>query len=188
MPNYPPNSPHFSDNVPTSMGVIGTLGTSDTAGSAAPLPFAVDATTGAAYSYLITQLDSTNDSVTVGGGTVRIDATPGGSAVLTTHTLGTGGGTFAGTMIAPVGAGTYIYLTGISIIGRSGGSIDVGIANNVAGTTGAGVVARGFIPTAGGGLARDFNPPIKIGTNGTLAYFLVTAGTADFNATYWVGP
>ena len=121
-------------------------------------------------------------------GTVTIDAKPAGSAILTTHTLGTGGGTFVGTMVAPVGAGTYIYLTGISIIARSGGSIDAGIASNIVGSTGAGVVARGFIPTAGGGIARDFNPAIRIGTNGTLAYFLITAGTADFNATYWVGP
>ena len=121
-------------------------------------------------------------------GTISIDAKPAGSAILTTHTLGTGGGTFVGTMVAPVGAGTYIYLTGISIIARSGGSIDAGIASNIVGSTGAGVVARGFIPTAGGGIARDFNPAIRIGTNGTLAYFLITAGTADFNATYWVGP
>lgn len=121
-------------------------------------------------------------------GTVAVDAKPAGSTILTIHTLGTGGGTFVGTMVAPVGAGTYIYLTGISIVARSGGSIDVGLANNVAGTTGAGVIARGFFPTAGGGIRQEFNPALRVGTNGTLAYFLVTAGTADFTAQYWVGP
>jgi hypothetical protein len=121
-------------------------------------------------------------------GTIAIDAKPAGSAILTTHTLGTGGGTFFGTMVAPVGAGTYIYLTGVSIVSRSGGSIDIGIANNVAGTTGAGVIARGFFPTAGAGIRQEYNPALRIGTNGTLAYFLITAGTADFVASYWVGP
>lgn len=121
-------------------------------------------------------------------GTVAIDSKPAGSAVLTTHTLGTGGGTLFGTLVAPVGAGTYIYLTGVSIVGRSGGSIDVGIATNVVGSTGAGVIARGFFPTAGGGIREEFDPALRIGTNGTLAYFLITAGTADFTASYWVGP
>lgn len=121
-------------------------------------------------------------------GTIAIDAKPAGSNILTTHTLGTGGGTFFGTMVAPVGAGTYIYLTGVSIVARSGGSVDAGISTNVAGTTGAGVVSRGLFPAAGGGIARDFNPALRIGTNGTLAYFIVTAGTVDFAASYWVGP
>ena len=121
-------------------------------------------------------------------GTVVVDSRSAGSPVLTGHTLGTGGGTFFGTLIAPVGAGTYIYLTGFSIVGRAGGSIDVGIATNVAGTTGAGVIARGFFNTAGGGIARDLTSPLRIGTNGTLAYFLITAGTADFSYSYFVGP
>lgn len=121
-------------------------------------------------------------------GTITIDSKPAGSNILTIHTLGTGGGTFVGTMVAPVGAGTYIYLTGFSMIARSGGSVDAGIANNVAGTTGAGVISRGLLPAAGGGVARDFSPALRIGTNGTLAYFMVTAGTVDFTASYWVGP
>jgi hypothetical protein len=90
-------------------------------------------------------------------------------------------------MVAPVGAGTSIYLAGLSIVVHSGGSVDCGIANNVAGTTSTGVYARGFFPV-GGGIARDFNPVLQTGTNGTLAYFLITAGTASFTANYWVGP
>lgn len=120
-------------------------------------------------------------------GTMKINPTPVGSVILSTHTLGTGGGTQVGTLVAPVGAGTNLYLSGISIICRSGGTVDAGIANNVAGTTGAGIYARGFFPV-GGGIARDFQTPINIGANGTLAYFIVTAGTVDFTANYWVAP
>ena len=129
----------------------------------------------------------TIDLVTnLGGGTVQIDATPAGSATLTTHTLGTGGGTFVGTLVAPQGAGTSVYIAGLSIVARSG-TVDAGIADNVAGTTGAGVLARGFF-VPGGGIARDFNPAINIGANGTIAYFIVTAGTVDLTVNYWVSP
>lgn len=66
------NSGHFdANNVPSITGVIGTLGTADVKGTAATLPFSVDSTTGAAYVYLITTLDSTNDSVAIGGGTIN---------------------------------------------------------------------------------------------------------------------
>lgn len=128
-----------------------------------------------------------NNIVTGTLASVKINATPAGSTILTTHVLGTGGGTAVGTIVAPAGAGTNLYITGISIVVHSGGSVDCGIANNVAGTTGAGVLARGFFPI-GGGIARDFNPAINVGANGTLAYFLITAGTASFNASYWVSP
>lgn len=121
---------------------------------------------------------------TITVGTFREDTRPVGSVVQSTHTLGTGGGTFVGTLVAPTGAGTSLYLAGLSIVGQSG-TTDCGIANNVAGTTGAGVYARGFFPPSGG-IARDFNPPINLGTNGTLAYFLITAGTASFTVNYIV--
>ena len=119
-------------------------------------------------------------------GTVKQNPTPVGSVLLSTHTLGTGGGTFVGTLVAPVGAGTFLYLSGLSIIAHSG-TVDCGIANNLAGTTGAGVYARGFFPP-GGGIMRDFSVPINMGTNGTLAYFLITAGTVGFTVNYWVAP
>ena len=119
-------------------------------------------------------------------GTVKINPTPVGSSVLSTHALGTGGGTFFGTLVAPTGAGTSLYLSGLSVVARSG-TVDCGIASNVAGTTGAGVYARGlFVPS--GGIARDFTPAINLGTNGTLAYFIITAGTVDFTVNYWVAP
>ena len=119
-------------------------------------------------------------------GTVKLNATPAGSTILSTHTLGTGAGTYFGTLVAPAGAGPNVYVTGLSIVARSG-TVDCGIANNVAGSTGAGVLARGlFVPS--GGIARDFNPAINVGANGTVAYFLITAGTVDFTVNYWVSP
>lgn len=127
-----------------------------------------------------------NEVTLLKAGTVKLNATPAGSTIISTHVLGTGGGTFFGTLLAPAGAGTNVYVTGLSIVGRSG-TVDCGLANNVAGTTGLGVLARGFFDP-GGGIARDFNPAINIGANGTIAYFLVTAGTVDFTVNYWVSP
>ncbi len=124
-------------------------------------------------------------SGTITAGTVKINATPGGSANLSTHVLGTGG-TVWGTLVAPVGAGTNVYVTGCSIVGRTG-TADYAITNNAAGSTGAGVLARGFFPPSGG-IAKEFNVPIMFGTNGTVAYLVLGPGTADFNVSYWVGP
>jgi len=117
---------------------------------------------------------------------VKINHIPVGSAVISTHVLGTGGGTFVGTLVAPTGAGTSLYLSGLSIVVHSG-TVDCGIANNVAGTTGAGVYARGsFIPSAG--IARDYTVAKNLGTNGTVAYFMISPGTASFMVDWWVTP
>jgi len=119
-------------------------------------------------------------------GTVKLNNTPAGSAVLTSHTLGTAGAAaFWGTLLAPVGAGTFAYLTGFSVVVHSG-TPEVAITNNVAGSTGAGVITRGVFPP-GGGIARDLNPVYSTVANGTIAY-LINAGTASFNLTYWVSP
>lgn len=125
-------------------------------------------------------------SGTITAGTVRLNATPAGSSVLTTHVLGTGGGTLFGTILATAGAGTNVYVAGLSIVCHSG-TVDCGIANNVDGTTGAGVLARGLF-SPGGGIARDFNPAINIGAAGTIAYFLISAGTVSLTVNYWVSP
>ena len=122
---------------------------------------------------------------TITAGTVRVNAIPAGSTILTTHVLGTGGTTW-GTIIAPVGAGTNVYVTGLSIIGRTG-TADYAITNNVAGSTGDGVLARGFFPPSAG-IEKEFNPAIMFGTNGTIAYLVLGPGTVDFNFSYWVGP
>jgi hypothetical protein len=116
---------------------------------------------------------------------VTLNTKYSGSAILTAHVLGTAGAALAGTLVAPVGAGTYVYLTGFSIVVHSG-TVDCAIANNVAGSAGAGVYARGAFPP-GGGIAQSFTYPIVTGTNGTIAYFLNGAGTASFAVNYWVG-
>lgn len=127
-----------------------------------------------------------NNLVTGTIASARIDHRPVGSSVLPTHTLGTGGGTTVGTIIAPVGAGTNLYISSVSLIVHSG-TVDCGIANNVAGTTGAGVLTRGaFVPSAG--ITVPFIPPINLGANGTLAYFMISPGTVSFTANYWVAP
>jgi hypothetical protein len=99
--------------------------------------------------------------------------------------LGTGG-TIWGTLLASAGAGTNVYLTGLSIVAHSG-TCDLAITNNVAGSTGAGVYARGLFP-AGGGIAQSFNPPINCGAAGTLCYLVNGNGTASFIVSYWVSP
>lgn len=73
---YSPNAAHFDGNqIPTIMGVIGTLGTADVKGTAAPLPFAVDPTTGA----MITQelgggFSVFNSAGTAGTNTIKTTA------------------------------------------------------------------------------------------------------------------
>lgn len=117
----------------------------------------------------------------IAGGTVQVNQVPVNS-VTSTHVLGTGG-TIFGTLLAPTGAGTTLYLAGISIVGHSG-TCDYAITNNVAGSTGNGVFARGFF-APGGGIMREFDPPINMGTNGTIAYLVNGNGTASFTANYW---
>ena len=119
-------------------------------------------------------------------GTVKVNHTPVGSILVYSNTLGTAGAAFWGTLVAPVGAGTFLYLTSVSIIGHSG-TVDCGVANNVAGSTGLGVITRGFVPP-GGGVVQPFDPPITTVANGTLTYFLNGAGTVSFNVAYWVSP
>ena len=121
----------------------------------------------------------------VNNGTITINNKQAGSAILTTQTQGTTGAAVWGTLIAPVGAGTYVYVNGLSVVVASG-TVDVAITTNVAGSAGANVLTRGqFVP--GGGIMRDFFAPIQVGTNGTIAYWLGGAGTVSMCVNYWVG-
>ena len=102
-------------------------------------------------------------------------------------TLGTAGVAPWGTLIAASGAGTYQYVSGLSIVVASG-TVDCAITNvgTVATIGGAGILARGQF-TPGGGEIRDFDPVMRSGTNGTLAFWLGGAGTAYFIVNYWQG-
>ena len=191
------NAAHFDDNqIPTTMGAIGTLGTADTGGTAKALPLSVDGTTGAAHVYLITKLDSTNDSVTIGAGTVTSVTNLAGGTVRHNEipvnigtsygTVGTTGAAVWGTLIAASGAGTYQYVSGVDVVVASG-TVDVAVTNiGIGGSTGAGILARGQF-TPGGGISKDFDPIIRSGTNGTISYWLGGAGTAAITVQYWQG-
>lgn len=132
----------------------------------------------------------TNGSVNILTGTVSVNQTPLGSSVLSYGTLGTTGAAVFGTLLSAVGAGTNIYLTGITMVVQSG-TVDLAVANGTGGpATGPGglnTYARGLFPI-GGGMREEFSPVIKSGTNGTLVYWMGGAGTAYFTAQYWVGP
>jgi acylphosphatase len=136
-------------------------------------------------------LTGTVTSVTnLAGGTVSVNQAQIGSSVLSYGTLGTTGAAVFGTILAAVGAGTSIYLTGLSMVVQTG-TVDVAIANGTGGpATGPGglnTYARGAFP-AGGGITTPITVPIKSGTNGTLVFWMGGAGTAYFQANYWVGP
>lgn len=132
----------------------------------------------------------TNGSVNVLTGTTAVNTKTVGSILLTYGTLGTTGAAVYGTMVSAVGAGTSIYLTGLSIVVQSG-TVDCAIANGTFGPAGgpggANVYARGAFP-AGGGVARPYPNVVQSGTNGTLIYWMGGAGTAYFLADYWIGP
>lgn len=158
------NAAHFDDNqTPTIMGVIGTLGTADTGGTARSLPIGVNPLTGAMYAEA----------------PLNIGTSYG--------TLGTTGLAMIGTLISASGAGTYQYINGLSIVVASG-TVDCAITSvgTVAGPNGEGILARGQFPP-GGGIARNFGPTMRSGTNGTIGYWMGGAGTAYFTVQYWQG-
>src|SRR3990167_8049750 len=77
----PPYTSHFDGNqVPTIMGVEGTMGTADTSGTARPLPVGVDPSTGAVYVYNLGP-----------AGSVSLGDTPGGTLDEVGTILGIGG-------------------------------------------------------------------------------------------------
>lgn len=124
-------------------------------------------------------------SGTINAGTIQVNKTPVNIGT-SYHQLGTAGADFWGTIIAASGAGTYQYVSGVQVIGMSG-TTQVAVTNvGVGGSTGAGVLARGWI-APGQGIAQNFDPVVRSGTNGTLAYWLSTAGTVHIVIQYWQG-
>lgn len=121
----------------------------------------------------------------VNSGTIKLNMVPvvtGTSIVV----VGTSGGSLWGTIVAASGAGTKQYVSGVQIIGVAG-TTEVAVTNiGIGGSSGAGVLMRGFIPPSGG-IAQNFNPVIASGTNGTIAYWIGTAGTVDITVQYWQG-
>jgi|SRR3990167_2640965 len=97
-------------------------------------------------------------------------------------TLGTAGGSFFGTLSGTSGGGTKHIVSGCSIVVATG-TADVRVLIGSA-IIGGSVLTAGFFPP-GGGIARDFNPPIESGTNSELIYHFVGAGTAYITVQYW---
>ena len=87
----PPNAAHFDANqVPSQMGVIGTLGTADTQGTALPLPMSIDPATGAQHVNVIN--GTVTASITLNTGTITTIVAG------TQNTLGTVGIVNSGTI------------------------------------------------------------------------------------------
>lgn len=99
-------------------------------------------------------------------------------------TLGTTGAAAWGTMVASVGNGLRVYVTGVDVV-VSSGTVDIAVTNNVAGSAGTGVFVRGQF-VQGGGISKNFIPTLQTGTGGTIAYWMGGAGTATLGIQYWV--
>lgn len=167
----PYNPIYTAQQTPTTMISSGSVGTSDTSGTAEPIRWGGDPTSGAGYVKIL--------------GSVQTDTTP---ALLGTsyHIRGTTGAAVWGTIIAASGAGTKQYVSNVDIV-VTAGTVDVAVTNiGVDGSTGAGVLVRGqFVPS--GGIAKVFSPAMASGTNGTLAFWMGGAGTVDVTVNYRQG-
>lgn len=173
--NTPPFSAHYGGGGEMSMlGVVGTLGTADTGGTAQILPIGVDPLTGAQYVEVL-------GTVTTNGAIIGIS---------TYGTYGTTGASVFGTLVGGTssGAGTEIFVTSLSIqIPSTAGSQNVSVGFGTNGGTfhqGTGAIFMGNF-VAGGGISKFFDPPINSGTNAQLTYFQSGAGTISVNITYF---
>ena len=123
-------------------------------------------------------------SGTINAGTIQSNPTPP-ITVVNQGTLGTSAVAVWGTLSGASGAGTFHYVTGVSIVVQSG-TVDTAISfgTTASNPLGTGVLTRGaFSP--GLGVARTFIPVISGGANSELTYWLGGAGTAYFVINYW---
>lgn len=172
----------------TDVGSVADLAQVHNAGTIAALPDlpggtvdAVSSVTNVASGTLAVVTDVTDVS-NVTGGTIQVDHNPV-EAVTSYGTLGTTAAAVRGTLVAAVGAGTDLMVSGCSMVVDSG-TVDCAICfGTMAGPNGADVIVRGKFP-AGGGIARDFTIPLEK-TNGTLTYYMGGAGTVYFQVNYW---
>lgn len=152
MPALPPNVAHFDANqVPTAMGVEGTLGTSDTGGTALPLPFAVDALSGAAFTKQI-------------NGTITSLPDPLGSVVVTVGTV--------------TNTGTNVNIVSGSLVGTLlGGTLQAGTVNASIVSSNGTITRIQNVGTVESGTLQRNSLPVSLGTSyGTLG----TAGAATW--------
>jgi len=124
-------------------------------------------------------------SLNVSTGTVQQNPLPP-FAQLTYGTLGTAGGAGFGTLIGTVGAGTEIFVSGVSIVVNTG-TVDAAIlfgTNGGNAPQGTGLIERGNF-SAGAGISQRYTNPVNSGTNGQLCYWLGGAGTVLFSVKYF---
>lgn len=120
-------------------------------------------------------------SGTITAGTFRQQWQPV-NQVTSFGTLGTANGSLFATISGASGAGTKHIVSGLSLV-VSSGTCEVMVSYGSA-LTGGSVLARGYFGP-GGGIAREFNPPIESAANSEIIYHFVNAGTAYLTVQYW---
>jgi len=117
------------------------------------------------------------------GGTIRNDSRPTQN-ILTYGTTFGGGAAAYGTLIAPPGVGTSIWINDVSIV-NTAGTITCAVTWGSA-VVGTAVVAKGSFG-ATGGIQKSFPKAVNGGaTNTALMAYVGAAGTADFVVSYFV--
>ena len=161
--DFPPNVPHFSSGVSAIMGVEGTLGTSDTGGTAKVLPIGVNPATGAAYVEDLSGAGGTTN-VQIVGGTITsgtFSLVPLSGVVLTTAVA-------VGTTVTALPTTTLTSRK--SLIFFNDGTAVVYVGGTGVAATGAG---RG-IPVA----VNDYSPSFDVGTTTLHGIGAAVGGTA----------
>lgn len=172
------NSAHFDANQHPSMtGVLGTLGTADTQGTALTLPVGVDPSTGAIYTIeigtsgggggsnvnIVTGTQQTLGTVGSVNGVAVVSALTNGSINILTGTIqSSGNGTIVGGTVNNLATGTINALASGTITGGT-------LQNLVSGTINAGTLVNN------GGTLQNLNA----GTITALASGTITGGTVQ---------
>ena len=177
--------PHISNNVPSIIGVVGTLGTADTGGTSQVLPVGVNQDTGAMYVQdLSGATGTTNITGTVAvnnvekGTITRLEGGTLNALASGTFTGGTLGNLNAGTItsVAEVVKGTTTLVTRVGNVGTielgtvqiNKTPVQLGTPIHTRGTTGAEV--WGTIVAAAGAGTKQYVSNVDI---------VVTSGTVD---------
>ncbi len=183
-----------SINIPNgtlqALGTMGTLGTLQNQGSLTNLGQLYNA--GTVQNQLAGTITALQNG-TINKGTMNVGTlSPIPSIAVSTYgTHGTTGVSIFGTLAGGTGAGagTEIFITSLSLtIPSTGGSQDASIGWGSNGGTfhaGTGLLVRGNFPP-GGGIQKQFCPPVNSGTNGQLMLFQAGAGTVDVSVSYFI--
>src|SRR3990167_5061135 len=135
-----PNAAHFDGNqTPTIMGVIGTLGTADTRGTALPLPVGVRAATGA----LMVHISGTDVDVSGAASGTNVNIVTG-----TQQTLGTVGVINSGSIVVTTGTVSIGSITDLALLGTVK-NLDKGTVTSLQGGTLSNLASGSVVVTVG---------------------------------------